>query len=432
MLSKTFSQKGQALILIVLAIVGLVAITALAIDAGNSFSDRRHAQNAADTAALAGALTCAQEVPPLPCNLFPLSDQVTTYALDRARSNGYNNDSIPDTVTVNNPPVEGCNGTNGPYVGNPEYIQVIIHSTVNTFFAPIVGINQLNNCVEAIARAKPPVPVSLCYGALICALNTGTTPSDAGKNALRAFGGTNVTLVGHGAYSNSSHPTQALYVASNESLKLVQPYGVGVMAIGGINAPLNYPYPLAPHTTLPQLSYPLADIMIPKYTCDFTINNLPNNLPGGLPYLASGVYCVTGDFNKADYTNGTTDGKNIGGVTIVMLNNGFTWQSNITLNAPTAGPTAGLLVYIPYADPTQPPKKPLRAITFAGGGNLNIAGTILAPDSEIKYVGNYATSTFRSQLVGWEFEFGGSANGSIYQPPVIYEYPGIPSVELAR
>jgi len=432
MLSKTFSQKGQALILIVLAIVGLVALVALAIDAGNVFSDRRHAQNAADTAALAAALakSQAQSQDPPP-TAFQIQTALQNAAISRATSNGYSNDGI-NTVTVNNPPGSSCDGTNGPYFGNNEYIQVLIRSKVNTYFAPIIGINQLGNCVEAIARAKPPVPVSLCYGALICALNTGTTPSDVGKNALRAFGGANVTLVGHGAFSNSSHPTQALYVADNDSLKLVQPYGVGVMAIGGINAPLDYPYPLAPHTTLPQLSYPLADIMIPEYTCDFTINNLPNNLPGSLPYLASGVYCVTGNFDKADYTNGTTDGKNIGGVTIVMLNNGFTWQSNITLNAPTAGPTAGLLVYIPYADPTKPPKNPLRAITFAGGGYLNITGTILAPDSVIKYVGNYATSTFRSQLVGWEFEFGGSANGSIYFPPIVYEYPGIPSVELAR
>src|SRR5512135_615887 len=49
-------QRGQALILIVLAIVGMVGLTGLAIDGGNAYSDRRHAQNAADTSALAAAL----------------------------------------------------------------------------------------------------------------------------------------------------------------------------------------------------------------------------------------------------------------------------------------------------------------------------------------------------------------------------------------
>ncbi|MCI0553607.1 MAG: pilus assembly protein TadG-related protein, partial [Anaerolineae bacterium] len=50
------SEKGQALVLIALAAVGLFAFAALAIDGGRVFSDRRHAQNAADTAALAAAL----------------------------------------------------------------------------------------------------------------------------------------------------------------------------------------------------------------------------------------------------------------------------------------------------------------------------------------------------------------------------------------
>ena len=50
------SEKGQALVLIVLAAMGLFGFAALSIDGGMVFSDRRHAQNAADTAALAAAL----------------------------------------------------------------------------------------------------------------------------------------------------------------------------------------------------------------------------------------------------------------------------------------------------------------------------------------------------------------------------------------
>ena len=48
-------QHGQAIVLIVVGIVGLIGMTALAIDGGNAYSDRRHAQNAADTAAFAAA-----------------------------------------------------------------------------------------------------------------------------------------------------------------------------------------------------------------------------------------------------------------------------------------------------------------------------------------------------------------------------------------
>ena len=52
-------ERGQALVLIALAAIGLFGITGLAIDGSAKFSDRRHAQNAADTAVLAAALAKA-------------------------------------------------------------------------------------------------------------------------------------------------------------------------------------------------------------------------------------------------------------------------------------------------------------------------------------------------------------------------------------
>ncbi|MGB7874939.1 MAG: pilus assembly protein TadG-related protein, partial [Anaerolineales bacterium] len=59
------SERGQVLVIIAIAIIGLVGITGLAIDGSIILEDRRHAQNAADTAALAGALAKIQaQVPP--------------------------------------------------------------------------------------------------------------------------------------------------------------------------------------------------------------------------------------------------------------------------------------------------------------------------------------------------------------------------------
>ncbi len=57
-------EKGQALVIIALAAVSLFGFTALAIDGSRVFSDRRHAQNAADTAALAAALSKIRADPP--------------------------------------------------------------------------------------------------------------------------------------------------------------------------------------------------------------------------------------------------------------------------------------------------------------------------------------------------------------------------------
>ena len=53
------SEKGQALVLIVLAMVVLLGFTALAVDGGMVYSDRRHAQNASDAASLAGGSAAA-------------------------------------------------------------------------------------------------------------------------------------------------------------------------------------------------------------------------------------------------------------------------------------------------------------------------------------------------------------------------------------
>jgi len=70
-------ERGQALVIIALAAVGLFGFSALAIDGSRVFSDRRNAQNAADTAALSAALAKIRQ------------ENYVQAALDRAADNGY-------------------------------------------------------------------------------------------------------------------------------------------------------------------------------------------------------------------------------------------------------------------------------------------------------------------------------------------------------
>src|SRR2546422_7806217 len=49
-------ERGQTLLMFVLALTVLLGFTAMAIDVGLFFQDRRHLQNTADAAALAGAV----------------------------------------------------------------------------------------------------------------------------------------------------------------------------------------------------------------------------------------------------------------------------------------------------------------------------------------------------------------------------------------
>jgi hypothetical protein len=97
-------------VLLTLAVVGLFAFAALAIDGGRLYAERRHAQNAADNAVLAAARAMC------------FGENITNAALMLADENGYDNDGVGDIVTVNNPP------TIGPYSGDSDYVEVIIVS----------------------------------------------------------------------------------------------------------------------------------------------------------------------------------------------------------------------------------------------------------------------------------------------------------------
>src|SRR5262245_18973932 len=86
-MSQKKSEEGQALVFIALAAVGLFAFTALSIDGGMVFSDRRHAQNAADTAALAAALAR------LRAPISTADQDAKNAGLARAITNGYGDPS---------------------------------------------------------------------------------------------------------------------------------------------------------------------------------------------------------------------------------------------------------------------------------------------------------------------------------------------------
>src|ERR1051325_1332199 len=126
--TKRSFERGQALILIALAAIGLFGMAGLAIDGSAKFSDRRHAQNAADTAALAASLAKVKG-----------HTDWKLYGLDRALSNGYDNNLISNTVTVYScdEAGSGC----GHNSGDSNYVRVAINSKINTTFARVIGIN---------------------------------------------------------------------------------------------------------------------------------------------------------------------------------------------------------------------------------------------------------------------------------------------------
>ncbi|MBK7449887.1 MAG: hypothetical protein IPJ47_10830 [Anaerolineales bacterium] len=130
---KNRKERGQAMILIVFSIVGLIGASALAIDGVNAFIDRRRADTAASAAALTAALTRIE------------GGNWRAAALATAAANGYNNDGVTNTVELNTPPL------NGDYTGNSEYIEVIVTSHLKTYFGVVIGANHHQRCAGHIS-----------------------------------------------------------------------------------------------------------------------------------------------------------------------------------------------------------------------------------------------------------------------------------------
>jgi uncharacterized membrane protein len=147
-----YSERGQALIMIALAVVGLVGIAGLVVDGGNAFQDRQRAQNAVDAAALSSAYARIK------------GGNLVDAALATAAQNGYDNDGVTNFVSLYTPPKDG------PHAGDIEYIQVIITSYVKTYFARVIGRQQITNVVEATARTTIPEVKPLLNGNAVVSL----------------------------------------------------------------------------------------------------------------------------------------------------------------------------------------------------------------------------------------------------------------------
>ena len=220
MKSKGSFQSGQALIVIALAAVVLFGFVGLAVDGTAKFSDRRHAQNAADTAALAAALakvntltdaetnpsisTTPEECPPSsPLTMADASDvcaDLLTAGLNRATDNGYDGNPVTNTIEIYSPPIIGYYST---VANSNDYVQVIITSHVKTTFMRIFGVTQSDNTVSAVAYSKP--GRNLAEGAMIISYDPDPNCSTGGTGgySVSVSGNSTVNLNGGGIRLNS-------------------------------------------------------------------------------------------------------------------------------------------------------------------------------------------------------------------------------------
>src|SRR5687767_4210765 len=205
------SERGQALIIIALALVGLMGMAGLVIDGGNSFQDRQKAQNAVDSAALASAHARIR------------GEDLVAVALATAAQNGYNNDGVTNLVSLYTPPKDG------PHAGDIEYIQVIITSHVDMYFARVIGRDRITNVVEATARTTIPEVGPLLDGAAIASLAPESNCFN--RLAFWVHGEATLDITGGGVFVNSNNQTCALVEQGNGSIRLSDGYDIEI--VGG-------------------------------------------------------------------------------------------------------------------------------------------------------------------------------------------------------
>jgi Flp pilus assembly protein TadG len=144
------SERGQIIVLFALALLALVAMGGLIIEAGNAFAQQRIAQNGADAAANAGTLVVAERLSGDAKTGDDVYNAVTASAVANELANpvAVYTDNIGQPLS---PTVTVALGTDVP--ANGRGVKVTGDKISGTTLAGLLGINSLKASAEATAIA---------------------------------------------------------------------------------------------------------------------------------------------------------------------------------------------------------------------------------------------------------------------------------------
>jgi Flp pilus assembly protein TadG len=167
-------DSGQALVIMVLALVAMLAMSALVIDGGNAFVQQRTTQNGADAAAEAGAVVLAQNLTGGGHSDAEVLAAVTASAnknkitLSSALYTNVNGNSLGITV--------GSLGAGMPPAAAAG-VRAIGSKTFGTYVGGIVGVSQLTASAQATAVAGPSEGCSLSQGCTLLPITFPVSPT---------------------------------------------------------------------------------------------------------------------------------------------------------------------------------------------------------------------------------------------------------------
>lgn len=390
---KRRGESGQAIILIVFTIIGLIGVSALAIDGVNAFIDSRRADTAASAAALTAALTRIE------------GGNWRAAALATAAANGYDNNGVTNTVELNTPPLEG------PYAKDSEYIEVIITSHLRTYFGVVIGIPTITSVARVISQSKPSELGEMFPGYALVSLAPHSECEF--HRAFSIHSEATINLYGGGIFINSDNPDCALMSYGSGSIRIRDASRITVVGGADIQKPkLITPYPVdtgkAPIPYPPPYKMPRAGCGSKIATPDFTNGTMTSGNyeegvfpPDGITSLEPGVYCLQDDFIIKEGQK--LEGRNV----VFVMEDGnirFSGYAEFDLVAPQTGPNAGLLIYMPIGN--------WGTINLNGSDYSRTKGTILAPHGTLRINGMDALrgAAYHSQMIAYYIEANSTDN----------------------
>jgi Flp pilus assembly protein TadG len=393
-------ESGQAMILAALCMTCLLGFVALATDVGIMLHEKRLAQIAADSAAVAGSADLS----------FGTASSAAQAA---AAQNGFTNGSNGASVVVNPSP------TSGPFSGDARYIEVIISQNQPTLFMALFGRTSMTVTARAVATNG---------AGSTCMYLLGPTGSDLSLTGSASINVRSCGILDNSVSSNAIALTgSGAVVAQSLGVAATAP-GYSITGSGRITP--------TPTAGIAQASDPLAFLptptVAPSTPCAaFTANGstpvtLTPGCYGGLTINGSGTVTMNPGnylFNGPVVFNGSgavtmgsgiyefnsslnfTGSENITGtgvtlyVTTAAGSVNLTGSGTMSLSAPTSGTYNGILFFEQRGD--------TNALTITGSHTTNFSGIFYLPSANVILTGSEAM-TYNAAFVVNQLSVTGS------------------------
>ena len=465
-------QSGQAVVLVAIAVLALTAILALALDGGSIYLDKRQLQNAADSAALAGA----ERLMAVPQSYANMHDQAVGNLLQNlpgtTKAGTICSSNCPSQKTIGPP---GGNGVGTLDLGAGYHVeltaptsytyQVTVWHTHNVVVAPIHGFQPtITLAARATAQnANLPYAVVLLQDKLAYAtysnFNINGTP---GGITIQGPGGSNPYDRG-GIFSNASiapgNGTPSITFSpggnqgdlwavneSNTDRAALQTAGVvsGQQTTGVAGLPRSashLDFPTYPEPVPPAASYNGSTVVNgpPTYLCPGQYTNQISVQNGGTAVLAPGVYQVQANGVNVQGTLRTLDSSDLNQTVCGQLLTALPNDTGVIIEVTPANASGNTQcnkhIFSAAATSTitlQPSPKyfnislyveimpnwqnvctsqPLgtNVVRFSGGACYSIGGAIYGPADNMVLTGG-GCGTGVGQIVAWTLLINGNGN----------------------